>query len=120
MVLNPTAMLLGLSVLAAGTVSVLAAGAGGPPAIDVKKSCQSSEKAVADIMGTNTVITVENCARQEQAARQEIVDNWAKYPASDRQLCVDTKAYMPSYVEWLTCLEMYRDVRSLRNAPKGQ
>ena len=28
-----------------------------------------------------------------------------------------TKAYLPSYVEWLTCLEMERDVRNLRREP---
>jgi hypothetical protein len=25
-----------------------------------------------------------------------------------------TKVYLPSYVEWLTCLEMERDVRKMR------
>jgi hypothetical protein len=26
---------------------------------------------------------------------------------------MNTTAYLPSYVEWITCLEMYRDVKTL-------
>src|SRR5262249_12432447 len=106
------------SVVAA--TSVLAAGAGALPAIDVRKSCETSEKALRDIFGKETFITVENCLRQEQGARQNIIDNWATYSASDREHCLIPKVYMPSYVEWLTCLEMYRDVRQLKNEPKGR
>jgi hypothetical protein len=100
--------------------SVPAAGAGALPAIDVKKSCETSEKSLVQIFGNETRITVDNCLRQEQGARQTIIDNWATYSTSDRQHCLNPKVYMPSYVEWLTCLEMYRDVRQLRNPPKGQ
>jgi hypothetical protein len=100
--------------------SVLAAGAGGLPAIDVRKSCETSEKSLVEIFGKETLITVDSCLKQEQGARQTILDNWATYLAADRQRCLDPKVYLPSYVEWLTCLEMYRDVRQLRNAPKGE
>src|SRR5262249_1149435 len=31
-----------------------------------------------------------------------------------RQRCVNTTGYMPSYVEWLTCLEMEQQVNQLR------
>jgi len=99
--------------------SVLAAEPGGPPAIDVRKSCQASEKSLVEIFGRENRITVDSCLKQEQGARQSIIDNWATYLAADRQRCLDPKVYLPSYVEWLTCLEMYRDVRQLRNA-KGQ
>jgi hypothetical protein len=105
---------------AQAAASVLAAGAGALPAIDVRKSCEMSEKSLVQIFGKETFITVDNCLRQEQGARQTIIDNWPTYSASDRQHCLDPKAYMPSYVEWLTCLEMYRDVRQLRTEPKGR
>jgi hypothetical protein len=39
--------------------------------------------------------------RSEQEARQQIVKNWAKYPASDKRLCVNTADYNASYVQWL-------------------
>jgi hypothetical protein len=101
------------------TVSVLAAGPGGLPAIDVRKSCEASEKSLVEIFGRENRITVDSCLKQEQGARQTIIDNWATYLAADKQRCLDPKVYLPSYVEWLTCLEMYRDVRQLRNT-KGQ
>jgi len=39
------------------------------------------------------------------------------YSAGARERCVRTGVYLPSYVEWLTCLEMERDVRNLRREP---
>jgi hypothetical protein len=52
--------------------------------------------------------------KQESDARAEIVKNWRSYPAGGRQRCVNTTLYMPSYVEWLTCLEMEQQVNELR------
>jgi hypothetical protein len=31
-----------------------------------------------------------------------------------------TTAYLPTYVEWLTCLEMYRDVKSIETESQSQ
>jgi hypothetical protein len=53
----------------------------------------------------------------EQAARDQLQKDWASFPASDKARCIQPKEYLPSYVEWLTCLEMTRDVRAMR---KGQ
>ena len=63
--------------------------------------------------------TIGSCLKQEQDARQQIINNWTNYPASDKQKCIDTTGYQPSYVEWITCLEMYRDVRSLNRETKS-
>jgi hypothetical protein len=52
--------------------------------------------------------------RRENDARAEIVKNWRSYPAGGRQRCINTTGYMPSYVEWLTCLEMEQSVEALR------
>jgi hypothetical protein len=52
--------------------------------------------------------------KQENDARAEIVKNWRSYSAGGRQRCVNTTLYMPSYVEWLTCLEMEQSVEALR------
>ena len=78
-----------------------------------------AEKDVGDILGPNNGITVGTCLKQEQDARQEMINSWTKYPAEDKQKCINTTGYLPSYVEWLTCLEMYRDVRSLDTASKS-
>src|SRR5215475_2489761 len=50
----------------------------------------------------------------EKGAREQIVKNWQNFPAGARQRCVSTTGYMPSYVEWLTCLEMEQQVSELR------
>jgi hypothetical protein len=51
--------------------------------------------------------------RQEQTDQAQIVKDWASYLAADKTHCVQPKVYMPSYVEWLTCLEIARDVRRM-------
>jgi hypothetical protein len=52
------------------TASVLAAGPGGLPAIDVRKGCEASEKSLVQIFGKENRITVDSCLKQEQGARQ--------------------------------------------------
>ena len=42
------------------------------------------------------------------------VKDQATYSSADKKLCMRTDVYLPSYVEWLTCLEMERDVRKER------
>jgi hypothetical protein len=74
---------------------------------------------MGSIFGPNNISSLGSCVKQEQEARQQIINNWTKYPASDRQKCINTTQYLPSYVEWITCLEMYRDVRSLGRETKS-
>jgi hypothetical protein len=50
----------------------------------------------------------------EQAAREKLVEDWASLPARDRAHCVQPAEYQPGYIEWLTCLEMERDFRKIR------
>ena len=89
------------------------------PTIDARKGCQASQEALGSIFGPNNASGVDSCLRQEQEARQRIINNWTTYPVSDKQRCITTTVYHPSYVEWLTCLEMYRDVRSLNNPTRS-
>jgi hypothetical protein len=90
------------------------------PTIDAQKGCEAAEKDMGAIFGPNGGPTVGTCLKQEDDARQEIVNKWTTYPPGDRQKCINTTAYLPSYVEWITCLEMYRDLRSLERAPQDQ
>jgi hypothetical protein len=107
MFFQPPQIVLGLHILVAATVS-------GVPTVDIAKTCRASEKAIADTFGSGTVATFDNCMQQEGDARAQIIKNWANYPVAGRQRCINPRAYMPSYVEWLTCLELERDVRELR------
>ena len=92
--------------------------AGSVPTIDVRKTCEIAEKDLGPIFGPNSGPTIGSCLKEEQDARQDIINNWTKYPVSDKQKCINTTGYQPSYVEWITCLEMYRDVRSLNRETK--
>ena len=51
----------------------------------------------------------------EQEARDQLLKNWVAYPPSDRALCMRAADYLPSYVEWITCAEMSKDLRRIRN-----
>ncbi len=70
-------------------------------------------------------IDTERCLKTEHDAREQLVRQWADFPAADRTLCTQTATLtdMASYVDLLTCLEMKRDVaklpadRGLRTAP---
>ena len=84
------------------------------PSIDVKASCEASAKAVFKATGDKNAATAENCLKQENAARDQIVKSWDIFTAADRAQCINVKVYMPSYVEWLTCLQMQRQVRDER------
>lgn len=90
-----------------------AAAAQGLPTINIEASCRASTKAVAEAIGDNTVATFESCMEHENAARAQLMKNWNKFLPADRSLCVNPKVYMPSYAEWLTCLEMRQDVRNI-------
>jgi hypothetical protein len=54
------------------------------------------------------------CLSDEEEARKQLVKEWASYPALARSQCVKTAEYLPGYVEWLSCIQMTRDVLQLR------
>src|SRR5262245_8681415 len=84
------------------------------PTVDIQKTCQSAAGAMVSLMGgTTTEQDVNACLDSEQKARDQIVKDRATYSAADKKQCMRTDNYLPSYVEWLTCLEMERDVRKM-------
>ena len=104
----------GLFCLNLATPGVASAQSNGVPTADIATTCRTSEKALVAIFGTETLQNFESCMNSEKGAREQIVKNWQNYPAGARQRCVNTTGYMPSYVEWLTCLEMEQQVNELR------
>jgi hypothetical protein len=86
---------------------------GGLPKIDLEKVCRASEKEVnAVFTGINRDVFAA-CMNDEKAAQERLVKDWATYSTSERA-CVLQMDYLPSYVEWLTCIEMTRDVKRMR------
>jgi hypothetical protein len=85
------------------------------PAIDIDNTCRLAANAMVQLMGGSTAGNdKEICLGSEQRARDQLVKDWSTYAADDRTRCVRTGVYLPSYVEWLTCLEMERDVRKMK------
>ena len=104
----------GLCCLSLATPAVASAAASGVATVDIAITCQTSAKALVEIFGAESRQTFESCMTSENDARAQIVKNWSSFAAGARQRCVNTTGYMPSYVEWLTCLEMEQQVNEMR------
>jgi hypothetical protein len=78
------------------------------PKFDIAKECafEGGSKAMQD-----------RCAGEESQARDQLQQEWTQFSASSKTQCnAETSTdSTPSYVEFLTCLEMERDVK---NPPK--
>jgi hypothetical protein len=59
---------------------------------------------------------VKSCLASEQRTREELTKHWSTYAAEGRIGCVKSLTFSPTYTELVTCLEMRRDVRVLRDA----
>jgi hypothetical protein len=105
---------------AACMVAVIALGLAGraqaqAPQVDIENTCKSAAAAMVQLMGGSTSQRdYEVCLTSEQKAREQIGKDWSTYAADDRTQCLQPYVYLPSYIEWLTCLEMARDVRKLK------
>lgn len=105
-------------ILAAASAS-MAKDSSSPPTIDVGTTCRENAIALGTLFGNDTTDAVEVCKADEQAARDELAKDWASYPAVAKARCVQTKEYLPGYVEWLACIQMTRDVLQLRKEDVG-
>jgi hypothetical protein len=97
--------------LAAGSTAL--AKDGSLPNLDTERGCRAAEKAMASATGTGAD-TFTSCMSDENDARKQLEKNWSTYPAFDKARCIQPKEYTPGFVEWLTCLEMERDVKAMR------
>jgi hypothetical protein len=88
-------------------------GGGGPPTLQVGPSCEAAGRG-AVVLGRNK----EACLADENAALKTLRDNWPKYAANDKTLCIgmESTGGPASYVELLSCLEINRDAREIQNA----
>jgi hypothetical protein len=82
--------------------------AGDVPAFNVEGSCRDAEK--FGLQGQDKDIGYKGCIQDEKNAKDELTQRWSKFNAQNKQICVEqARAPSPSYVEVLTCLEMYTD-----------
>jgi len=89
------------------------------PSVDIEHTCHMAADAMLSLLGGSTARNdFDICLSSEQAAREQTSKDWANFSAADKQQCLQPRVYLPSYVEWQTCLQMERDVRTLRgNSP---
>jgi hypothetical protein len=96
-------------------IHVLVATAGDVPRVDIEKTCRASERTIKEVFGDTAIGNVyDACMEQEKANLEQLHKAWGTYPAAAKVQCVQPAVFMPNYTEWLTCLEMDRDVRKMR------
>ncbi len=91
--------------------------ADGVPVLNVEQVCQGiAQQGGTSFRDPEVAKEKQDCLRTEEEVRKQLVQQWSSFAAADRASCVN-EARMggdSSYTELLTCLEMARDVRSLR------
>ena len=83
-----------------------ARGGGGDqmPKLSVERSCREAQ----DSTGADPGQTYKNCLADENDARKALEQKWSTFKPATRRSCVEAGANPnPSYVELLTCLEMF-------------
>jgi hypothetical protein len=94
---------------------VALAAADSVPSLDVTPSCKGAARAV---VRSESEKREKACYETEKAAREKLSQNWASFPAKDRNFCITSvKGYAPTYTELAICLEMVRDVRQIGEKP---
>lgn len=66
-------------------------------------------------------VTFEECIKAEQEDRATVIKEWSNFTAAERSHCTAevTMGGESSYTELLTCLEMARDVRLLKQTKRS-
>ena len=60
-------------------------------------------------------LSFANCVKSEQAMRQKLVGEWATFSPTERTNCIGSEmGGMASYTDLVSCLEMARDARQLK------
>jgi hypothetical protein len=95
-------------VFAAG-LGLVAAAAAEPPRYNVDANCRVTTKS-ADGTGESFA----GCVRDETAAQSKIAAVWNAIKPSTRQTCGGDETRAKSYVELLTCVQMFEDAALLK------
>jgi hypothetical protein len=88
------------------------------PKLNVEQVCDGiAKQGGVTFRDPHIVEEKKNCLASEQSVRDELVKQWSRFAPADKVSCVNesTMGGDSSYTELLTCLEMARDVRTLRN-----
>ena len=74
------------------------------PTFNIEETCR-----VAHPLGPEDRDPYQGCMRDEATARSELQRQWTRFEAGNRDLCAEETRIggYPSYVEVLTCLQMF-------------
>ena len=88
---------------------------GGVPNWDVTSSC----RAAAQVAYARDAIEREkSCVEGENRTREKLAADWSTFPAEERTRCIKSiEWFSPIYTELAACLEMYSQVKNLRENP---
>jgi len=94
-------------VLAAAILLMLSANIGTAqqlPHFDIEATCREAQP-----LGPEDRDPYQGCMKDEGIARSELQRQWTRFDAGNRDTCVEETGLggYPSYVEVLTCLQMY-------------
>jgi hypothetical protein len=108
-------LMIGVALLAIG--SATPASADNYPKLNVAPLCHGITQQSALQEGFRDV-TFDECIKAEQEDRETMIKEWATFTAAERAHCVAeaTVGGESSYTDLVTCLEMARDVRLLKNS----
>ena len=93
------------------------AGGDGVPQLNVEQVCKGiAEQGGVTFRDPQVEQEKKNCIDSEKVIRKQLVKQWSSFSADDRTHCVNESVMGgdSSYTELLTCLEMARDVRTMR------
>ncbi|HEY6257922.1 MAG TPA: hypothetical protein VIY51_19225 [Xanthobacteraceae bacterium] len=113
--LNRWKIVLSAALIFVGSLAATAK-SGRIPTIDLQKGCRAAAAELTALFGNQTNDPYDTCMSDEQAGRGQLVKEWDTFPALAKSKCVQPGAYLPSYVEWLTCIELTREVIKMRKA----
>ncbi len=112
----PAALLIGVQQL------VTPVAADNVPVLNIEPVCQGiAQQGGSSFHDPEIAKEKQDCLQSEKEVREELVKQWSSFPAADKNACIReaTMGGDSSYTELLTCLEMARDVRDLRNESNG-
>jgi hypothetical protein len=78
------------------------------PNLDVKPGCRES--------------SISDCLSLEEAARAELAKGWPNFSPREKAQCAEEakQAGAPSYIQWLTCLQINANARNVPLTTTGQ
>lgn len=104
------------------TMAILPARSDEIPVLNVEPLCRGIVSQGSDpLQAGDRAVSLKECLDAEQEDRETLKKEWSSFSAADKQLCVAeaTMGGELSYTDLITCLEMARDVRNLRQPAAG-